>query len=765
MKKHIKLCSLILALTMLLAGCGNTENTDTSDTTASNTTESTAITTETTESTQASETAGSTETTESTESTTDAPVEKPNYDENLVFHLDFDEWSGDTIEDVTGNGHDAKVHGNVNIVDGHDDGKGVYFGAQGDYLVIANTPELNFTETESFTLSFWYCFDENTSFSKWPCIMNKGTDSAENLGVWISNAANAAGVSARTSTNPVGGTNTIRATTSVALNEWHQITIVQDAVKGTITTYVDGVAGGYVNYPVNVVSESDMYFGVCGDEKAPHQFIGMIDDVKLYDCALDAATIQGFEETEDKLIAHWSFDAIENGVVADLTGNGHDGSASSNLTVVAGKDGNAAQFTGSERITVADAEELNFVNGQSFTLSLWFKRDASTTSTGKWSAIVQKGLADSDGPYYGFWLSDQDYISLGLAEMGTANYYSNTAVDTEWHHAVMIQNGETNIVYFYLDGVLQNSTKPTNTAKKVAAAYLRSIGESLTFGSNGADGFRGLIDDIKIYNYAVDESEILAEYEGVDAMANESFCYVDADTNEALNLPYRVYLPEGYDANGGKTYPMLFFLHGHGETGLDNVQQLRVNGGDNKLMNDIIARGDCIIVAPQCTCDGGSFREWIDSDGHRWSRGSRSQLPETPTLAMRAAMALLDEYLESGKVDLNRVYAAGISMGGYGTWELLTRRSDVFAAAIPLCGAGIPSEAAKLVNIDIWAFHGTADTTVPVSGTKDMETAIAAAGGTKMKAAYLEGIGHSCWAHAYATDGLVDWLFAQTKAD
>jgi predicted peptidase len=130
---------------------------------------------------------------------------------------------------------------------------------------------------------------------------------------------------------------------------------------------------------------------------------------------------------------------------------------------------------------------------------------------------------------------------------------------------------------------------------------------------------------------------------------------------------------------------------------------------------------------------------------------------------MSAAMALLDEYLACGKVDTSRVYAGGISMGGYGTWELITRRSEVFAAAIPLCGAGIPSEAAKLTNIAIWAFHGTADTTVPPKGTSDMEAAIKAAGGTKIRATYLAGVGHSCWDQAYATSGLVDWLLTQSK--
>ena len=174
------------------------------------------------------------------------------------------------------------------------------------------------------------------------------------------------------------------------------------------------------------------------------------------------------------------------------------------------------------------------------------------------------------------------------------------------------------------------------------------------------------------------------------------------------------------------------------------------------------AKDNIIIVAPQATCDDGGDREWFSS-GHKWTTASRAALPEEATLAMRAAMALLDAYVSSDKVDNKRVYAGGISMGGYGTWELITRKYDVFAAAIPLCGAGIPSEAAKLTDIAIWAFHGTSDTTVPMKGTSDMEAAIKAAGGTKMKATYLQGVGHSCWDYAYGTAGLVDWLLSQSK--
>ncbi len=245
----------------------------------------------------------------------------------------------------------------------------------------------------------------------------------------------------------------------------------------------------------------------------------------------------------------------------------------------------------------------------------------------------------------------------------------------------------------------------------------------------------------------------------VDVMLRSAYEYHDKETNEFYSLQYRVYFPTGYDPEDDKKYPILFFLHGHGECGTDNALQIRVLGGENRLINTVMERDDTIIIAPQSPCN--PKYEWVPLN-HAWGTGSR-ELTEKPTIGLAAAMELLESFLNSGKVDLSRVYAAGISMGAYGTWEFITRHPEYFAAAIPLCGSGIPSLASRLVDLPIWAFHGTADATVPCQGTHDMEDAIKAAGGKKIKATYLEGIGHNAWPQAYATPGLVEWLYEQKK--
>ena len=245
----------------------------------------------------------------------------------------------------------------------------------------------------------------------------------------------------------------------------------------------------------------------------------------------------------------------------------------------------------------------------------------------------------------------------------------------------------------------------------------------------------------------------------VDVMLFKAYDYTDAKTGEAFTLPYRVYYPTDYETNPEKTYPILFFLHGHGECGTDNKLQIRVLEKENRLIDMVMERDDCIIVAPQCPCN--VKYEWVPLN-HAWGTGSR-ELTEEPTVGLAAATALLKTFLASGRIDLSRVYGAGISMGGYGTWELITRNSELFAAAIPVCGSGIPSLAHRLVDMGIWAFHGTLDPTVPVSGSRDMVEAIKAAGGTNVHYNEFPHTRHDAWIPAYKTEGLVDWLFEQKK--
>ncbi len=218
-------------------------------------------------------------------------------------------------------------------------------------------------------------------------------------------------------------------------------------------------------------------------------------------------------------------------------------------------------------------------------------------------------------------------------------------------------------------------------------------------------------------------------------------------------LPYRLYLPKDYSED--IAYPVMLFLHGAGERGTDNASQL--NNVIQKLYNDRNSPFyQCILIVPQCPAD----EQWVDTP---WANGNY-RLDNIPmSSALTAALDLLDYVIETYSVNEARQYVMGISMGGYGTWDLLMRYPERFAAAIPICGAADRTRAASLVNVPIWTFHDSTDTVVPYSGTKIMVSAIRSAGGTVIKYTETARYGHSVWDSAVATDGLFDWLFSQRK--
>lgn len=462
----------------------------------------------------------------------------------------------------------------------------------------------------------------------------------------------------------------------------------------------------------------------------------------------------------ESLVFHLDFSAenlVEDAYYKDLSGNGHVGYVYGSPT----QNTSSVSFdgSGSSYVWINDHSDLNFHAGQSYTLEIRFK----AAPNGKWGCLAQKGLADGRPGYLGFWMSDKNTLNMGIGVVNTQNLAANSEIDTEWHQAVIIQDTKTKTVLFYLDGVLQNSTYPKSNKVPVKPTKISSVGERFTVGSSLKDHFNGEIAYVKLYNYAVPETEILSDYsDKIYTLERKYYEYTDAETNEKFTLPYRAYYPTGYKANDGKKYPVFLALHGHGECGKDNTAQLRNSVGH---VEEIMAKDNCIVLIPQCECDNGINKEWVASN-HSFDKTNRT-LTEKATLALRAVMALMEEVKKDPAVDTDRISAFGFSMGGFGVWELLIRDPDTYAAAIILSAAGIPSEADKVLDIDIRAYHGRADATVPVSGLQLMDDAIKALGGTKFSASYFVGVDHNgCINSARDQDGdIFGWLISQTKAD
>lgn len=216
-------------------------------------------------------------------------------------------------------------------------------------------------------------------------------------------------------------------------------------------------------------------------------------------------------------------------------------------------------------------------------------------------------------------------------------------------------------------------------------------------------------------------------------------------------LRYRVMLPEAFVE--GEQYPLVLFLHGAGERGSDNTAQLTW-GVDAFAADEFRDDHPAIVIAPQVPV--GQF--WANLN---W-RSEGAGLMDEPARPLELAHKLVVKYLEDYPVDPNRLYITGLSMGGFGTWDMITRHPDLFAAALPICGGGDPSKAYRIIDIPIWNFHGALDDVVPPELSRDMIQAIWEAGG---KPGYTEypDMDHFSWVPAYGDRFVLEWLFKQEK--
>lgn len=203
-----------------------------------------------------------------------------------------------------------------------------------------------------------------------------------------------------------------------------------------------------------------------------------------------------------------------------------------------------------------------------------------------------------------------------------------------------------------------------------------------------------------------------------------------------VKLDYLLYLPGEYGKEPGKKWPLILFLHGAGERGSD-VDKVRVHGPPKLAY----AGKDLpfVIVSPQCPANA-------------WWKAHE-------------LIALLDDVQAKYAVDADRVYLTGLSMGGYGTWELASQAPQRFAAIAPICGAGNPVMARRMRNLPTWVFHGDADTAVPVERGDEMVEAMKKAGAPELKYTRYAGVGHDSWTKSYDNPELFEWFLAHKRTD
>lgn len=211
---------------------------------------------------------------------------------------------------------------------------------------------------------------------------------------------------------------------------------------------------------------------------------------------------------------------------------------------------------------------------------------------------------------------------------------------------------------------------------------------------------------------------------------------------KTVSADYLLFLPKGYEARGDKRWPLMLFLHGAGERGSD-LKKVAANGPP-KLVK---YRPDFpfILVSPQC--------------------------PTNQTWSDETLLALLDQVIKKHKVDTNRVYLTGLSMGGYGTWSLGVKYPERFAAIAPICGGGETinvllssrAKSAALKSLGVWAFHGAKDPVVKLEESERMVAALKRAGVKEVELTVYPEAQHDSWTETYANEKLFDWFLQHSR--
>ena len=445
---------------------------------------------------------------------------------NLVGHWSFNEGTGTTVIDGSGNGNAGTFSSNSGNVLSWADGKhGRALGLGGhvgDTVNVGTGTNLSFTD--NFTLSAWvYPTAYATGFFP-PCnngILMRGPGASINYGMDIKDATTVTFLKRTGAEGITGYYFTVPSMTNI----WTHLTMTVSG--GTLTLYVNGAFSGSqaIGTLASVAGDTLQLGSSLGswDER----YTGKIDEIRIYNTALSAAAVNDLYKSEASivtvnasqnskitsgLVGQWSFNGSDvSGVTAyDRSGNSNNGTLTNGPVPTQGKVGQAMSFDGiDDRMVVADAASLNFGASQDFTVAAWVKTTQAGAS-GKWPMMMSKedGVITRQGYnlalhneavdlrwYFEMWVSGVMYNVFGSSDIADGN----------WHLLVGTRSGST--LTSYQDGVLANTI--TGSSGSVSKAV------PLTFGDlNGASvsRYNGAIDEVRIYNRALSTAEIASLY-------------------------------------------------------------------------------------------------------------------------------------------------------------------------------------------------------------------------------------------------------------
>ena len=212
---------------------------------------------------------------------------------------------------------------------------------------------------------------------------------------------------------------------------------------------------------------------------------------------------------------------------------------------------------------------------------------------------------------------------------------------------------------------------------------------------------------------------------------------LSVDINRSHQLKYLIYLPKDYLT---KKYPLVLFLHGAGERGI-NLKDIEIHGLPKLVKNG--KKFPFIIIAPQCP-----LNLW-------WS----------DPLPVDLLSKLVNDIVMKYGIHINNVFCTGLSMGGYGTLALSIKNPKLFSAIIPICGGMDIKNFFDILNLKdlpIWLFHGDKDEVIPLENSQSIYKVLKSVN-KNIKLTVYKGVDHNSWDRAYDDNELYKWMLSHKE--